>query len=68
MADVEITVRDSGPYLVKGAVTVADADGNEIDLGGKETIALCRCGGSANKPFCDGTHKTIGFTAVERAV
>lgn len=48
---------------------VIDADGNEYDLAGEgERIALCRCGGSTTKPFCDGTHSKIGFQAAERAV
>jgi 3-phenylpropionate/trans-cinnamate dioxygenase ferredoxin subunit len=67
MADVEIKIRASGPYLVKGNVSLRDASGNELDLGGKDTIALCRCGASTTKPFCDGTHSTIGFLAAEQA-
>jgi CDGSH-type Zn-finger protein len=47
---------------------VVDADGNEYDLGERTTIALCRCGGSTTKPFCDGTHSKTGFEAAERAV
>jgi CDGSH iron-sulfur domain-containing protein 3 len=65
MQDVQIKARESGPYLVKGPVTLIDVDGNAYTT--EDTIALCRCGGSANKPFCDGTHKTNGFTATERA-
>ena len=49
-----------GPLLVRGGVRVLDAEGNVLYEGDK--AALCRCGGSANKPFCDGTHKTNGFT------
>jgi CDGSH-type Zn-finger protein len=46
-----------------------DADGNEYDLSEiRRPIALCRCGGSTTKPFCDGTHSKIGFDAAERAV
>jgi CDGSH-type Zn-finger protein len=47
---------------------VVDVNGNEFDLGGRETFALCRCGGSVKKPFCDGTHSRTGFEAAERAV
>jgi len=50
----------NGPLLVSGGVRVVDADGNVLFEG--ERAALCRCGGSANKPFCDGTHKTNGFS------
>ncbi len=67
MADVNIAVRDNGPYLVTGPVTVTDADGKTFDLKGKETFALCRCGASASRPFCDGAHKTCGFGSSERA-
>jgi CDGSH-type Zn-finger protein len=71
MTNVEIKVRHNGPYRVKGPITLIDADGNEYDLEPKTkngTIALCRCGGSTTKPFCDGTHSEVGFTAAERAV
>lgn len=61
MADVEITVRTNGPYLVKGPIQVVDGDGNEIDLGGRAAVSFCRCGTSSNKPFCDGNHNRIGF-------
>ncbi len=69
MDEVEIKVRENGPYKVTGPVRLIDADGNEYDLteqGG--AVALCRCGGSTTKPFCDGTHSKIGFEAAERAV
>ena len=52
----------------KRAVELVDADGNKYDLTGKAAFSLCRCGGSVNKPFCDGTHSKIGFQAAERAV
>jgi CDGSH-type Zn-finger protein len=68
MTQVVIKARHNGPYKVTGPVTVTDADGNEYDLADQgEAIALCRCGGSATKPFCDGTHKRNGFQAAERA-
>ena len=66
MADVTITVRKNGPYLVSGAVGLRDADGNHYPA--KETVALCRCGASTKKPFCDGTHSKLGFQAAERVV
>lgn len=68
MADVEIKTQQNGPYLVTGDVRVVDADGNVYGTSGKKTIALCRCGGSTTKPFCDGTHSRKGFEAAERAV
>lgn len=69
MTDVEIKVRESGPYKVTGPIRLIDADGAEFQVGepGKP-IALCRCGGSTTKPFCDGTHSHVGFEAAERAV
>jgi len=68
MADVVIRVRDNGPYLVEGSVTVLDADGKAFPIDKtKPTVALCRCGASAKRPFCDGAHKTCGFQAAERA-
>jgi CDGSH-type Zn-finger protein len=59
---------NNGPYLVTGAFTLVDADGTEYDLSDRKTVALCRCGGSTTKPFCDGTHSKTGFEAAERAV
>ena len=68
-AAVEIKVRENGPYRVAGPIRLIDADGNEYDLAERgEVIALCRCGGSTTKPFCDGTHSRKGFEAAERAV
>lgn len=66
MNETSIKVRESGPYLVRGPVTLTDVDGNVYEIEG-DNIALCRCGGSSTKPFCDGSHRTNGFTAVERA-
>ncbi len=67
MSEVTIKVRQSGPYLVKGPILVTDCDGNPYTVSG-ESIALCRCGGSKIKPFCDGSHRENGFTATERVV
>lgn len=62
---VTIRVKDNGPYLIDGDVKLTDMNGNEIPLTKK---ALCRCGGSTMKPFCDGTHSKIGFQAANAAV
>ncbi|HEX3805959.1 MAG TPA: CDGSH iron-sulfur domain-containing protein [Gaiellaceae bacterium] len=68
MSEIEIRITENGPYLVYGDVTIKDADGQVYDTGGKKVVALCRCGGSTTKPFCDGTHSRKGFDAAERAV
>ena len=69
MAEVEIKARHNGPYKVTGPIRIIDADGNEYELlDDGRPIALCRCGGSKTKPFCDKTHSEIGFQAAERAV
>lgn len=63
MADeVTITAYEDGPLIVRGPVTFLSQDGTEIDPG-RATVALCRCGKSGSKPFCDGTHKVAKFTA-----
>ena len=63
----KITALDNGPYLVRGPVLLLDAEGNKFRTE-RATVALCRCGGSMTKPFCDGTHSKAGFRAAERAV
>jgi CDGSH-type Zn-finger protein len=65
MSDVVIKVRENGPLLVTGTFTLTDHLGNNYNLEGKANVALCRCGASARKPFCDGAHRTCGFTATE---
>jgi CDGSH-type Zn-finger protein len=65
---IKITARPNGPYLVEGDVELYDASGARVDTTGKPKIALCRCGASTTKPFCDGTHSKIGFQAAEAAV
>jgi CDGSH-type Zn-finger protein len=67
MSEVVIRTRENGPFLVTGPVKLVDAEGNVFNLNGKESIALCRCGDSKNRPFCDGTHKSCGFQASEKA-
>ena len=64
-----IKVRQNGPYLVDvgDEVTVVDWNGAQYPIT-KRPFALCRCGASSSKPFCDGTHRTISFQASEAAV
>ena len=67
MSDVVIKLRENGPILVSGPVSVTDHLGNKYDTSGQNNIALCRCGHSQKKPFCDGSHKTAGFVSTETA-
>jgi CDGSH-type Zn-finger protein len=64
MADspTKITPYRNGPYLVRGPFVMVDQKGNEIEVK-RRVVALCRCGRSQIRPFCDGTHKAIGFRA-----
>ena len=63
-----IRCRENGPLVVMPPVRIIDHEGNEFAVPtDKEKIALCRCGHSQRKPFCDGSHKTTGFEASERA-
>jgi len=61
-SDVVITPYRNGPLLVRGPVRLTDQDGREIELD-RGTVALCRCGKSRMRPFCDGTHKVVRFKA-----
>ena len=64
MSEVRIRCRANGPLVVEGPVTIVDHEGNAFTISSdKPAIALCRCGQSAQKPFCDGTHRTCGFVA-----
>ncbi|MFG0334260.1 MAG: CDGSH iron-sulfur domain-containing protein [Maioricimonas sp. JB049] len=67
MSEATINCRENGPYLVTGPVKVLDHQGKEFDLKGRQSVALCRCGASKNRPFCDGSHKECGFLASETA-
>jgi CDGSH-type Zn-finger protein len=60
MEEVTITPYTNGPYLVRGPIRLVSQDGEEVELR-RRTIALCRCGHSRIRPFCDGTHKLVGF-------
>lgn len=61
MSDVTIKISKNGPLLIKEAVQVVDLDTGETLKIDKFPIALCRCGQSANKPYCDGEHSKCGF-------
>ncbi len=67
MAATRITFNDNGSIRVEGEFELLDPEGHAIDLGGRTRVSLCRCGHSANKPFCDASHKTHGFQSVVRA-
>lgn len=64
---VKVTIFNNGPIKIEGdpdEFAIHDAQGNAYGLGGRSAISLCRCGGSANKPFCDGTHNRAGFASL----
>jgi len=63
----DITVFNDGPLKLQGEFVLRDAEGREFDLAGRETVALCRCGHSANKPFCDGSHRKAEFRSTVKA-
>jgi CDGSH-type Zn-finger protein len=67
MSDVQIQITDNGPYKVTGDIELLDQAGNPSPTPGG-AVFLCRCGGSTNKPFCDGTHSKIGFQGAMAAV
>lgn len=56
---VKVKVAPNGPLIVQGAVEIQDKQGK---LNQHTKVALCRCGASANKPYCDGSHQRIGFS------
>ena len=68
MTEVEIKVKPNGPLVVSGPITIVDVEGNEYALPPGTSYALCRCGASQNKPFCDKSHQRIGFEAPSHAV
>jgi CDGSH-type Zn-finger protein len=65
---VVIRCRENGPLVVQGPVVIVDHYGQRFALPeGKANVALCRCGQSARRPFCDGSHRASGFQAAETA-
>jgi len=67
LAGTKVTVFSNGPLRVEGDFTIVDQEGKEFGLGGRTAVTLCRCGHSANNPFCDGTHKRNNFVAPSEA-
>jgi CDGSH-type Zn-finger protein len=63
MADVKAIVRTNGPIRLEGDIVLLDQEGRAFGLSGRTAVSLCRCGQSANKPFCDGTHGKVGFVS-----
>jgi CDGSH-type Zn-finger protein len=64
MMAAKVTIFNNGSIRIEGDFTMQDADGKEYGLAGRTVIGLCRCGQSANKPFCDGSHKRVGFESL----
>ncbi len=60
--EVVIVPYEDGPYLIRGPVILRDQSGNDIPVN-RRIVALCRCGRSQTRPFCDGTHRAIRFQA-----
>jgi CDGSH-type Zn-finger protein len=67
VSEVTIQVRDNGNYKISGRIRIVDAEGNELVLPPGTAVTLCRCGHSETKPFCDGSHRRVGFESVVRA-
>ncbi len=67
MAATTIMIRTDGSIRIEGDFQIVDQDGKPFGLAGRTKIALCRCGHSENKPFCDGTHKRINFQSTIQA-
>lgn len=65
--EVVIRCRKDGPLVVTGPVRIVDHEHQPFDIPASENVALCRCGVSGRRPFCDGTHRTTGFQAAELA-
>lgn len=66
MSEVVVKTREDGPLLISGPVTLVDHLGNRYEVN-SPNIALCRCGQTHKRPFCDGTHKTCGWVAKDLA-
>ncbi len=58
-----IRTQPNGPYIVTGPLTLEDAEGDIVTVPEGRTVKLCRCGHSATKPYCDGTHRRVDFVS-----
>jgi CDGSH-type Zn-finger protein len=67
MAGTKIVPSDNGPLRIEGDFEILDPQGKVFGLAGRTAVSLCRCGHSATKPFCDGTHNKIGFQSIVEA-
>lgn len=63
MAATKVTILNNGSVVIEGDFSIHDASGGEYGLAGRKRISLCRCGHSAKKPFCDGSHARQGFAS-----
>ncbi len=63
----KITINNNASIRIEGEVELCDMEGKKYDLAGRTTFSLCRCGCSNNKPFCDGAHKSCGFSSTVEA-
>ncbi len=67
MTETKITIKSNGSVKIEGDFVVCDQEGNAFDLSGRKAISLCRCGHSQDKPFCDGSHRAMGFQSEVKA-
>jgi CDGSH-type Zn-finger protein len=67
VTETTIAVRANGPYKITGPVTIVDAEGVPFVIPPGNAVVLCRCGHSKTKPFCDTSHRALGFVAVDSA-
>jgi CDGSH-type Zn-finger protein len=63
LPSTKVTIFNNGPMRIEGDFEIVDQDGKTFGLGGRTGLSLCRCGHTANAPFCDGSHKRENFTS-----
>ena len=62
-----MTIKNNGSIRIEGDFELFDINGGKFDLAGRTAISLCRCGASKDKPFCDGSHREVGFQSEIKA-